>query len=169
MTKIVVSHNLAAPVMEYLRMNVDEVVVPDTAETDKLLPHLKDADGVIIRIGAITKDVIAQCPKLKVIGRSGVGYDDIDIQSATKNGIPVTITPGGNARAVAEHTFALILAAAKNIVKMDIATRAGDFYIRNTRNNVELYQKTSIPYRFWIYWETCCIICTGLWNEDFCI
>ena len=141
MSKIVVSHSLAAPVMEYLRMNLDEVVVPDTADPIQLLPHLLDADGVIIRIGAITEDMIEQCPKLKVIGRSGVGYDDIAVTSATKHGIPVTITPGGNARAVAEHTFALILAAAKNLVKMDIATRDGDFYIRNTRNNVELYGK----------------------------
>ncbi len=140
--KVLVSHNLAKPVMDYLRSTVDEVIVPDTADPELLLPHLKDVDGAIIRIGSITGEMIEQCPKLKVIGRSGVGYDDIDVASATAHGIPVTITPGGNARAVAEHTFTLILAAAKNIVRMDNATRDGDFYIRNTRNCVELYGKT---------------------------
>ncbi|MBN2860654.1 MAG: hydroxyacid dehydrogenase [Sphaerochaetaceae bacterium] len=142
MSKLVVSHNLAAPVMDYLRKQIDEVVVADSADQDILLSHLKDADAAIIRIGSITGEMLRQCPNLKVIGRSGVGYDDIDIVSATEQGIPVTITPGGNARAVAEHTFTLILAAAKNIVRMDIATREGDFYIRNTRNCVELYEKT---------------------------
>lgn len=141
LAKIIVSHNLAAPVMDYLRSKVDEVVVPDSADTSVILSYLKEADGAIIRIGSITGEMIEQCPNLKVIGRSGVGYDDIDVTSATKHGIPVTITPGGNARAVAEHTFALILAAAKNLVAMDIATREGDFYIRNSRNNVELYGK----------------------------
>ncbi len=127
--------------MKYLKEKVDEVIVPDSADPEVLLAHLTDADGAIIRIGSITGEMIEKCPNLKVIGRSGVGYDDIDVASATAHGIPVTITPGGNARAVAEHTFALILATTKNLVSMDAATREGDFYIRNTRNNIELFEK----------------------------
>ncbi len=139
--KVVVSHSLAEPAMDYLRSRVDEVVITKGGGRDELLPELEDADGVIVRIGSITGEMMNRCPRLKVIGRSGVGYDDIDVPAASSLGIPVTITPGGNARAVAEHTFTLILAAAKNLVAMDGATRKGDFSIRTSRTSMELYGK----------------------------
>ena len=141
MTKVVVSHNMAEEAMSFLEKEVDELVVTNGGSPEQLLPELYNADGVIVRIGSIDEDLMAKCPKLRVIGRTGVGYDDIDVKAAAARGIPVTITPGANSRAVAEHTFALILAAAKNIVMMDRATRKGNFNVRNERSCMELYGK----------------------------
>ena len=141
MAKLVISHSFVDSAMDYLRDKIDQVVVTNGGSPEELLPELRDADAAIVRIGSITGAMLEECPNLKVIGRSGVGYDDIDVVAATKKGIPVTITPGGNARAVAEHTFSLMLAAAKNLVRMDVATREGNFGIRNERSCVELFGK----------------------------
>jgi phosphoglycerate dehydrogenase-like enzyme len=69
--------------------------------------------------------VLAAHPSLRVIARVGVGYDAVDVAAATARGIAVTIAPGTNQDAVAEHTFALILALAKNLVPGHLGTKAG--------------------------------------------
>ena len=84
-----------------------------------MLPYLKDADGVIIRIGSIDKATMEQCPNLKAIGRPGVGVDSVDVKGATELGIPVVIAPGANTRSVAEHAMAMIFACAKNMLVCD--------------------------------------------------
>ena len=66
-----------------------------------------------------------KAPKLRVIGRAGVGVDNIDLDAATKRGIAVMNTPGGNAIAVAEHTLALMLALARHFTRADATTHAG--------------------------------------------
>lgn len=72
-----------------------------------------------------TRRVIAANPALRVIARAGVGYDAVDVEAATEHGVVVAITPGTNEEAVAEHTFALILALAKNVVSHHPAVKAG--------------------------------------------
>ena len=94
------------------------------AETIRVL---RDADAVISGGEYFTPDVIAALPKLKVIARSGVGYDRIDVPAATKRGIPVTITPTSNHQSVAETTFALLFAVAKGIVPNDARVRSGEW------------------------------------------
>ncbi len=67
---------------------------------------MQDADAVILRIAKIDRRAIENSPNLKVIGKTGVGYDGIDVSAASERGIPVVITPGANNRSVAEHAVA---------------------------------------------------------------
>lgn len=86
---------------------------------------LSGASAVIAGGEYLTASVIARLPKLRVIARSGVGYDRVDVAAATARGILVTITPTANHESVAEQTFALLFAVAKGVVVNDIRTRAG--------------------------------------------
>ena len=76
--------------------------------------HLADADALLVRSAVqVTKAVLEKAPKLRVIGRAGVGVDNVDLNAATEAGVLVMNTPGGNAVSVAEHTLALMLAMAQ--------------------------------------------------------
>ena len=88
--------------------------------------HLAEADAIVCR-GAtkITKAVLDQAPKLRAIGRAGIGVDNIDIDAATAKGVVVMNTPGGNAISVAEHTLALMLALARLVPQASQSTKAG--------------------------------------------
>ena len=92
---------------------------------EETIEELKDVDAVIAGGEMYTQRVIAALPNLRVIARSGVGYDRVDVPAATRHGIAVTITPNANHEAVAEQTLALLFAVAKSLVKMDQATREG--------------------------------------------
>ncbi len=87
------------------------------------------------------KDVIAAAGKLKVIGRAGIGVDNIDIPAATARGIVVMNTPFGNSITTAEHAIALLFAAARQIAAADVSTQAGKWE-KNRFMGVELYAKT---------------------------
>jgi D-3-phosphoglycerate dehydrogenase len=88
--------------------------------------HLAEADALIVRSGLIVDAcVLAQAPKLRVIGRAGVGTDNVDISAATAAGVLVMNTPGGNAISVAEHTVALMLSMARSIPAASAAVKAG--------------------------------------------
>ncbi|MDE2506834.1 MAG: phosphoglycerate dehydrogenase [Planctomycetota bacterium] len=91
-------------------------------ELDRLLPQ---ADAILAGGEDIPADLLAQCPKLRVIARAGVGYDAVDVPAATKQGIAVTIAPGTNQESVAEHTFALLLAATRRIADYSRVIHAG--------------------------------------------
>jgi D-3-phosphoglycerate dehydrogenase len=88
--------------------------------------HLPDADALLVRSAVqVGKEVLEQAPKLRVVGRAGVGVDNVDLDAATEAGVLVMNTPGGNAVSVAEHTFALMLAMARHISQADHSTRGG--------------------------------------------
>src|SRR5258705_3894314 len=88
--------------------------------------HLADADALLVRSAVqVTREVLAQAPKLRVIGRAGVGVDNVDLDAATAAGVLVMNTPGGNAVSVAEHTLALMLAMARYIPQATISTKSG--------------------------------------------
>ncbi len=88
--------------------------------------HLSDADALLVRSGVqVTEAVLQQAPRLRVIGRAGVGVDNVDLDAATEAGVLVMNTPGGNAVSVAEHTVALMLTMARHISRADNSTRAG--------------------------------------------
>lgn len=117
---------------------VANVVVANSKVTAEYLDKLKDANGVVLRMGLFGKDIIDACPNLEVIARPGVGVDTIDLAAATARGIPVVIAPGGNVRAVAEHTVGMLYAITKNIVENRAEILKGNYDIRNKGTMVEL-------------------------------
>lgn len=85
------------------------------------------ADGIIVRTGPVTADVIVASARLRVIAKHGTGVDNIDLAAASAHGIPVLRALAANAQAVAEHTLALVLALRKDLIPLDRATRSGDW------------------------------------------
>jgi D-3-phosphoglycerate dehydrogenase / 2-oxoglutarate reductase len=99
-------------------------IVQTTKET--LAGELADADALIVRSATkVTPELMDKAPRLRVVGRAGVGVDNIDLDGATKRGILVMSTPGGSSVSVAEHTFALLLALVRQVPKFDAAMREG--------------------------------------------
>jgi phosphoglycerate dehydrogenase-like enzyme len=103
------------------------VLAPRTGERtpDELAALAQDAVGALVSTDPFDAGVLARCPRLRVISRVGVGYDSIDVDAATRHGVAVTICPGGNEDAVADHTVALMLAAVRRIGENDASVRAG--------------------------------------------
>jgi phosphoglycerate dehydrogenase-like enzyme len=99
---------------------------------DEAVAELGVADAVIAGGEVFTEKVLANVPRLRVIARSGVGYDRVNVPAATAQGIVVTITPTANHEGVAEHALALLLAVAKGIVRNDRLTRAGGWPLMRT-------------------------------------
>ena len=140
--KMVASHPLEPRAAEYLKENGFELYIANSSEPKTYLEELQHADAFILRLGICDAEVIKQCPNLKVIGRTGVGYDNVDVACASERGIPVVITPGANQRSVAEHTVALMFAAAKDLLSADRELRKGNWEVRNAHRSFELEGKT---------------------------
>ena len=104
--------------------------------------HLGIADALLVRSAVkVNQEVLAQAPFLKVIGRAGVGVDNVDVKAATAAGVLVMNTPGGNAVSVAEHTIGLMLAMARSIPQASASTKAGKWEKKKFMGN-ELRGKT---------------------------
>jgi D-3-phosphoglycerate dehydrogenase len=101
-----------------------------------------DVDAILVRDAPLPREVIEAAGRLKVIARHGAGTERIDIAAATRRGVRVTNTPVANSVSVAEHVMALVLALAKNLRKMDLATRSGGFDVRHACYGVELAGRT---------------------------
>lgn len=142
MKKVVISHRLHDDGMAVLEKANVKVAITNNGEPKAMLPELLDAEGLIIRIGSIDRETMLAAKNLKVIGRPGVGVDDVDVEAATELGIPVVIAPGANTRSVAEHAFAFMFAAAKDMIRSDKELRKGNFNIRSSYKAFELYGKT---------------------------
>ena len=119
------------------RKDVSYQVVTDSSEKN-LLANVGDADAIAVRTAMITKNVLDAAPRLRIISRHGVGYDNIPVSECTARGVAVTVVGGVNSISVAEHTWFLILAAARSGVELDAATRRGDFGIRERVTGLEL-------------------------------
>ncbi|MEJ7709746.1 MAG: hypothetical protein WKF84_07765 [Pyrinomonadaceae bacterium] len=93
---------------------------------DELSEALRSSDGLIVRSETkVTAQVMDAAPRLRVIGRAGVGVDNIDVPSATSRGIVVMNAPDGNTMTTAEHTVALLLALARRVPQANASLRAG--------------------------------------------
>ena len=91
---------------------------------DELVEIIGDYDGMIVRSATkVTARVLENAPKLKVVGRAGVGVDNIDITAATTRGILVVNAPGGNTIAAAEHTIAMMMSLARKIPQANASLR----------------------------------------------
>jgi D-3-phosphoglycerate dehydrogenase len=111
-------------------------------EPDELVRIIGDYDALIIRSGTkVTGRVIAAATKLRVIGRAGIGVDNVEVDAASKRGIVVMNTPGGNNVTTAEHTISMMLALARHIPQAHSALRAGQWK-RNDFVGTEVFGKT---------------------------
>ncbi|MGB9605092.1 MAG: phosphoglycerate dehydrogenase [Bryobacteraceae bacterium] len=121
--KILVAESIAPAAIELLRQPGWNVIVSNPKE---YLASLPEAEALIVRSAVkVTREVLEKAPKLRVIGRAGVGVDNVDLAAATAAGVLVMNTPGGNAVSVAEHTIALMLALARSIPQASASMRAG--------------------------------------------
>ncbi len=106
----------------------DLEVRADPIDPATLAQHVGDVDGLIVRSRTkVTAEVLEHAPRLRVIGRAGIGVDNIDVNAATKRGIVVMNTPGGSNVTTAEHAIAMLLALARNIPQAAAAVRAGQW------------------------------------------
>src|SRR5690348_7840961 len=122
--KIVVAEKIASNAIQVLKNEPEWNVITAEQLNGNVAAAIEDADALIVRSAVqVNADVLRHARKLRVIGRAGVGVDNIDLDSATKAGIAVMNTPGANAVAVAEHTIGLMLALARFIPRADSTTR----------------------------------------------
>jgi D-3-phosphoglycerate dehydrogenase / 2-oxoglutarate reductase len=144
MPKVLISDELSEAAIAIFKARGVEVdfqpkLGPDAAKLKEIIGNY---DGLAIRSATKVKaDIIAAATNLKVIGRAGIGVDNVDIPAATAKGIVVMNTPFGNAITTAEHAIALMFAAARQIGAADVSTQAGKWE-KNRFNGVELYAKT---------------------------
>ncbi len=142
MAKVLISDNLSNEGVEILKKAGLEVVVKTGMTPDELKKEIKDYDGLVIRSATkVTADVVAAAKKLKVIGRAGSGLDNVDKAAASKRGIVVMNTPGGNTVTTAEHTFAMMMSLARSIPQATASMKAGKWE-KKKFEGVELYKKT---------------------------
>ena len=108
----------------------------------ELLPLVKEAHALVVRSETkVNKNVIAAAPKLMVVGRAGVGVDNVDVDAATQRGIVVMNTPGGNTISTAELTFSMLMALARKIPQAHASMKEGK-WSRKEFQGTELYNKT---------------------------
>jgi D-3-phosphoglycerate dehydrogenase len=140
--KVLIADELSPRALDIFRSRGIEVDARIGLKKAELLRIIGDYDGLAIRSATkADKDVIAAATRLRVIGRAGIGVDNIDIPAATARGIVVMNTPFGNSITTAEHAIALMFAAARQIAAADVSTQAGKWE-KNRFMGVELYAKT---------------------------
>jgi D-3-phosphoglycerate dehydrogenase len=141
--KVLVSDALAAPGLEILeRAPGIEVVNSPGLSPGELTEAIRDADALVIRSGTkVTADVIEAGPRLRVIGRAGIGVDNVDVPAATKRGIVVVNTPEGNNVTTAEHAIALLVSLARHIPQATASMKAGRWEKKKFAG-MELYNRS---------------------------
>jgi D-3-phosphoglycerate dehydrogenase len=125
--KILIADSVSQHAVEILREqdSWDVVFLPKKAGAN-VAEEIRDADALIVRSATkVTAQLLAHAEHLRVIGRAGVGVDNVDIGAATQQGVVVMNTPGGNAWSVAEHTVALLLSLARHVPQADASMKQG--------------------------------------------
>ncbi len=137
MLRILISDKLAQEGIDLLKAMDDvEPVVRLGLSEDELVQTIGEYDGLIIRSGTkVTAKVLSNPGKLKGIARAGVGVDNVDIPAATKKGIIVMNTPGGNTMSAAEHTMALMLAMSRHVVPACVSLKGGQWDRKSFEGN----------------------------------
>jgi D-3-phosphoglycerate dehydrogenase len=143
LAKVLVTDSLAPQGVEVLQQAKGlEVVERAGASPDELLELIRDAEGLVIRSGTkVTADVIEAAEKLRVIGRAGIGVDNVDVPAATARGIVVVNTPEGNNITTAEHAIALMVSLARHIPQATASMKA-DKWEKKKFQGLELFNRT---------------------------
>jgi D-3-phosphoglycerate dehydrogenase len=140
--KVLISDNLHKAGVDILSQhpNIDVDFRPGLS-AEELKEAVKDADGLAIRSATkVTAELISGAPRLKVVGRAGTGLDNVDIPAASKRGIVVMNTPGGNTITTAEHAVSLMLAMARNIPQAANSMREG-LWEKKKYQGTEIFNK----------------------------
>ena len=141
MARILVADPLAEDGLARLRREGEVTVVSKLAEAE-LVERIADFDALVVRSETkVTAPILQAGKKLRVVGRAGVGVDNIDVAAATRQGILVVNAPRGNIVAAAEHTIALLLALARSVPQADASVRRGE-WTRSKFIGVEIRGKT---------------------------
>jgi D-3-phosphoglycerate dehydrogenase len=139
--KVLVKEKIGDSGVQLLREHFDVDVGVDWSE-DELAERIGAYHGILIRsVTKMTPELIDRAGELRVIGRAGVGVDNVDVEAATRRGIVVANAPQSNVVTAAEHTMALLLALARNIPQAHMSLTSGKWE-RSKFSGVELYEKT---------------------------
>ena len=142
MPKVLISDQMDPKAAEIFRANGVEVDEKTGLSKDELIAIIGNYDGLAIRSATkVTRDVLEAATKLKVIGRAGIGVDNVDVPAASARGVVVMNTPFGNSITTAEHAIALMFALARELPSADTSTQAGKWE-KNRFMGVELTNKT---------------------------
>ena len=142
MSKVLISDAVSPMAAELMRERGLDVDYEPGLEAAALLERIRHYDGLIVRSATkVTADVLAVANGLKVVGRAGIGVDNVDVPTATQRGVVVMNTPGGNSVTTAEHAIALLFSLARRIPAADISTKAGKWE-KSRFMGVELTGKT---------------------------
>ncbi|WP_119678163.1 phosphoglycerate dehydrogenase [Indioceanicola profundi] len=141
MPKVLISDKLSPAAVEIFKQRGVEVDVKTGLKPEELMAIIGEYDGLAIRSATkVTKDVLAAATNLKVVGRAGIGVDNVDVPAATARGVVVMNTPFGNSITTAEHAIAMMLSLAREIPAANASTHAGKWE-KNRFMGVELYGK----------------------------
>ena len=142
MARVLVTEKLADAGLDQLRAAGHDVDVQLGLSPEQLLDAIKGAAALIVRSATqVTADVLETGTELVIVGRAGVGVDNVDVAAATRRGVMVANAPGSNALSTAEHTMAMLLSQARNVPQADAALKAGRWE-KSKWDGVELYSKT---------------------------
>ncbi len=141
-SKVLVTEEIAESGLQLLKEAGHVVEVRTGMGRDELLEAVSDAEALIVRSGTrVGADVFEAAASLRVVGRAGIGVDNIDLEAATKKGVVVVNAPQSNTLSAAEHTMALMLALCRRIPEADRSVRAGEWN-RSAFVGMELADKT---------------------------
>ena len=139
---ILIADAMSDKAVDILRSHNLSVDVKTDLTKEELRGIIGGYDALIVRSATkVTRDIIEKADKLKVIGRAGIGVDNVDVEAATEKGIVVMNTPQGNALAAAEHTIALMFAVARKIALADATMKQGKWE-KKLLMGIEVYDKT---------------------------
>ena len=132
MRRVLVTEDIHPRGMEILMAEANiEIVRVKNIEPETLRIAVRDVDAILVRSAIFPADILQEARQLKIVSRHGVGCDNIDVDYLSARGIPVAIASGSNALSVAEHTLALMLATARDLVNQDTLVKKGCWTDRN--------------------------------------
>lgn len=142
MPKVLIADKLSPESIDIFKRNKIEVDVKTGLSADELKQIIGQYDGLAIRSATkVTKDILQHAKNLKVVGRAGIGVDNVEVPAATARGVVVMNTPFGNSITTAEHAIAMMMALARQIPQASSSTHAGKWE-KNKFMGIELYGKT---------------------------
>ena len=140
--KILIADAMSGEAVDILKSKGLSVDVKTDLKKEELAAIIGEYEALIVRSATkVTREIIAKADKLKIIGRAGIGVDNVDVEAATEKGIVVMNTPQGNALAAAEHTIALMFAVARKVALADATMKQGKWE-KKLLMGIEVYDKT---------------------------